>query len=229
MFHPKLRIVIVGLVLVAISGCSSTTTIHLNALYLDDHEAEGVKRKLEDEGYDIELNRNAFPSSISSSGLIYSPLLRDISAVNKVESSLAELGYKMGARSQLVSSNHWYKENSIGLYLLPKNLQSLDENARRLAATYTARNCGEKMKLELQPDGKFRYDFSKQESLTGDWAISSYPYIVLENDDPYVSFYYEVKESTVTELGRQILLTQLEPLTTTDDIPHCQLFNEKPQ
>ncbi|WP_371376892.1 hypothetical protein [Thalassotalea aquiviva] len=203
-------------------GCSSSPTIHLNKRYLDNKAAKAIKSELKQLGFNVEENQLPYPEEITSTSIIYSPFVRDSEIIEKVEHTLNTFGYPLQSINALVSSNHWYTKNSIGLFVVPEHTQPHQGyHVRDLAKRYISTNCAIEIALELKSNGIFHYIEHGQTKLKGVWRTTGYPYILLEKQTPYLSYYYEVGHAQSNDLIGKVNITSLEPISNDNRIQKC--------
>jgi hypothetical protein len=165
-------------------GCSQTT-VHLYSRYLSDPQIKEINKELVKADFIVKPNLLAFPKSITQSSLTYSPLINDRNAVNKVINELSGLGWEIYHTSMLFIDNHWYKENSIALMLLPPWLDldpHTQTNQQDWANEYTSQNCDLGLAIHLEQNGQYQIVTAKSLPLnhdyaTGKWSISVLPYL----------------------------------------------------
>jgi hypothetical protein len=165
-------------------GCSQTT-VHLYSRCLSDAQIEEINKELVKADFIVKPNLLAFPKSITQSSLTYSPLINDRNAVNKVINELSGLGWEIHHTSMLFIDNHWYKENSIALMLLPPWLDldpHTQTNQQDWANEYTSQNCDLGLAIHLEQNGQYQIVTAKSLPLnhdyaTGKWSISVFPYL----------------------------------------------------
>lgn len=68
-----------------IFGCVSKAKVHVYAKYLSEHEKQSVSQKIEELGFIAVFNEFGFPTNITDSSIIYSPLLRESNSVELLE------------------------------------------------------------------------------------------------------------------------------------------------
>lgn len=203
----------------------STTTIHLNKLYLNEEDTASIKVSLEKRGFNVEINTLAYPSDISSTTILYSPFVRDHTAVDKIENTLLSLGFNIHNIDALVTSNHWYTKDTVGLYIVPEGFDpNNDTRIENIAFTYKSENCETFTELNLLKNGTFIYKISSDIKVTGKWSISGYPYILLENAEPYLNFYYEIIKSQRSDKISKIDIIELHPVNSDRIITSCKLL-----
>lgn len=104
--------------LFGLGGCSSTSTVHVFAKYLNDDELNKVQTLLADSRYDVEVNRHEFPESVTSSTVIYSPMHSNPDEVTELLGLVAQSVGKKAELLYIRSENHSYTKDNVGLYLI---------------------------------------------------------------------------------------------------------------
>lgn len=217
------KYMVIFLYLITLASCS-TTTVHVNRIYLNEAESKKIKSELEEKGFNVEFNEHLYPNDIYSTTILYSPFLTEIDAVDNVEDTLSVLGYDINSISSLVASNHWYTKNTIGLYIVPNDVVPNDgKNIKDISNEYKSLNCDKLIKLSLKNNGEFLYTQKGEVAVSGKWSLTQYPYIFLEKLDPYVSVYYEIKKSKRVDQISHINITELQPLSFSNVISDCTL------
>lgn len=207
----------------AMVSCS-TTTVHVNKSYLNESESKNIKNRLEEIGFNVEFNEHAYPDDISSTTILYSPFLKEVTAVDNIENLLLDLGYDINSINSLVASNHWYTKNTMGLYIVPKDVVPNDgKSIEDIAKQYKSVNCDTLAELNLQKNGTFLYSQKGEVSVSGRWSITQYPYIILEKSKPYLDFYFEIKKSKKSDQISNMEITELQPINSSDLISDCKL------
>jgi len=202
----------------------STTTVHVNETYLTEIESNNIKNRLEKLGLTVEFNEHTYPDDIASTTILYSPFLKETSAVNNVENTLLELGYDINNINSLVASNHWYTKNTMGLYIIPRGVDPHNgKSVEDIAKQYKSVDCDNLAELNLYKNGKFLYSSKGEKSVSGQWSITEYPYIILKKTEPYLDFYFEIKKSTKSDQISKIEVTELQPINNSDIISDCTL------
>ncbi|WP_339721797.1 hypothetical protein [uncultured Paraglaciecola sp.] len=93
--------------------------MHLYSRYLSKADIEKINKELVEADFRVSINVLDYPKSITQSSLTNSLVIKDQNAVNKIINKLSDLGWEIHHTSMLFIDNHWYKENSIDLMLLP--------------------------------------------------------------------------------------------------------------
>lgn len=206
------------------SVACTTTTIHVNQLYLTDKESQNIQAALEEQGFSVEFNNLLYPTDISSTSIIYSPFVTDKNAVDKLEDTLIFQGYSVSNVNALVSSNHWYTKDTIGLFIVPDGIKPHSgKNIEDIAFQYKSEDCDISSELHLQKNGLFSYKKLDSLNIVGKWSVTGYPYILLENDTPYLHFYYEIIRSKSVDKISEIEVIELKPVNNSSIISNCRL------
>jgi hypothetical protein len=77
--------------------------------------------------------------------------------------------------------------------------------------------------LNLQKNGKFTYKVFDDIKITGSWSITGCPYILLENKEPYLRYYFEIKRSKKVDKISEIEVIDLQPVSSSLIISNCKL------
>jgi hypothetical protein len=196
----------------------------VNKTYLNEGESKKIKNEFEKKGFNVEFNEHFYPNDILSTTIIYSPFLSETSAVYSVEDTLSELGYDTINISSLVTSNHWYTKDTMGLYIVPNNVVPNDgKNIKDISHQYKSLNCDTFIELNLKDNGEFLYSPKGEVAVSGKWSLTKYPYILLEKLEPYLSFYFEIKKRKKTDQIGYIDITELHPISFSNVISQCIL------
>jgi len=105
-----------------ICGCSSKTNVHLYAKYLTTEEVNTLISSIEKEHFNVMVNYQVFPSSISNSSLVYAPSQNSEKRLPSLLSILTNSGYSISHASLLLANNHSFTENNVGVFLVPNGL-----------------------------------------------------------------------------------------------------------
>jgi hypothetical protein len=223
LIKPIIRSTVLVIFLIITVACTSTT-VHVNKLYLNEQESQKITIELKKLGLDVEFNELNFPTDISSTSILYSPFVKDKKAVNKIEDTLTRLGYGASNISALVASNHWYTKNTVGLFIVPDGIApNSGKNIEDIAFHYQSEKCDNLTELNLQKNGKFTYKIFDDIKITGTWSITGYPYILLENKEPYLHYYFEIKRSKKVDKISEIEIIDLQPVSSSLIILNCKL------
>ncbi|WP_394174763.1 hypothetical protein [Thalassotalea litorea] len=209
--------------LLLLSACTSPT-VHLNHRYLNESDTSELTYSIQQNEDQIELNTLPFPDDVTETTILYSPFLRDPELIDNVRESLQQTGYEKITVRSLVASNHWYTKNTIGVFAVPTGtLPNIGKRAIDFAHLYKSENCESMIQLTLMQDGKFSLDAGKNEDVQGTWKVTSYPYLLLENQDPYIHFYFEIFRETGSDQVGKIEFLKLKPLSNSEQIASCIL------
>ncbi|MBC3766035.1 hypothetical protein [Neptunicella marina] len=204
--------------LLLISACS-TTKVVLNQRYISQQQSAAIVQKLESAGYEVVTNDYAFPQTITQSTLLYSLSMQDQQAVFNVQALLSELGWPVDQLQPLNAGNQWYSVNSLGVYLLPDNVDVLKkEQGVDLPGEYKTEHCEKSGKLTLKQNKQYKLtlsgDMSKEQrqSLSGTWRITDFPYVELRSDNREWFLYFEVAQQLREDQLGKIAVTAIKPV-----------------
>lgn len=205
------------LVALLFCGCSQTT-VHLYSRYLSAEQIEEINKQLVAADFVVKPNQLKYPKSITQSSLIYSPLIADRHAVNNLINSMDNIGWEIPQISMLFSDNHWYKENSIALMLVPPtvNPQAVT-NPQDWANVYTSQNCDLDLSIHLEQNGQYQILSANKQPLnheyaTGKWIISDLPYLELRAKNSDWGFFFELSNQVQTDQIGEVNISELTPM-----------------
>lgn len=222
-----LSIIILNITLVA---CSSTE-VHLYTRYLSDTEIEKISSKLDESNFKVVPNTLSFPENIYQSTLIYSPFIKGEKTLDSLIKSLIEVGWSIPSVEALVSGNHWYSKESVGLFLLPEGVKQKDKIPNQdLANDYESRNCDTIVSIRLNKNSTYQLSFTNKtnertDHLKGNWKIRSYPYIELTSFNERWWFYFEIEQKVESDKVSKIDIIELKPVESYSLFPNCSFVN----
>jgi len=222
-----LSVILLSITLLA---CSSTE-VHLYTRYLSDTEIEKISSKLEESNFKVVTNTLAFPETISQSTLLYSPFIKGDKTLDLLINSLSNIDWAIPNVEALVSGNHWYSKNSVGLFLLPDGVKQKDRIAiQDLANNYESHNCDILVNLHLNKNNTYRLSFTNKinartDHLKGSWKIRSYPYIELTSTNERWWFYFEIEQKVESDKVSKINIIELKPVDRYSFFPNCSFAN----
>ncbi len=222
-----LSVVILSIFLVA---CSSTE-VHLYTRYLSDTEIEKISSKLDESNFKVITNTHSFPETINQSTLLYSPFIKGEKTLDILINSLSDLGWAIPKVEALVSGNHWYSKDSVGLFLFPEGVKQKDKIANQdLANDYESRNCDTLVSLRLNKDNTYQLTFinktkERTDHLKGSWKIRSYPYIELTSFNERWWFYFEIEQKVESDKVSKVNIIELKPVDSYPFFPNCSFAN----
>lgn len=206
----KRRFCWLSLWVVLLTGCS-TVTVHVNTRYLSDQETRVLVSRLKAADFAVKTNQQLFPTQVASTTILYSPLMPDREAIFRLEELITD-DWPVSYIQALSISNHWYTKNSIGLYIVPNNIDPhKGTSSADLANVYTGWQCESNVVLNLQRDGKFSLQKDNQ-SYSGNWKITSFPYLQLSGSEPYLHTYFEVSQHGEVDKISPVTITSLTPV-----------------
>lgn len=224
MLMATIRITLLTLVAILLSCCSQTT-VHLYSRYLSDEQVNTISTSLAAKDFVVKPNQLRFPDSVSQSSITYSPMIKDRQAVEKVVSTMHDMGWHIYRSDMLVADNHWYKENSIALMLLPPDL-NIQNSMQNWAFKYTSHQCKTSLTIHLNPNGQyqtlnFKDRVIKHDLGQGSWRIIQYPIIELTAPSVDWPLYFELKSYIQTDIVGEIQMYQLSPLDKYAFLSNC--------
>lgn len=200
-----------------ICGCSHTT-VHLYFRYLSKAQIVTINKELKDANFEVKVNNLAFPESVTQSSIIYSPVLNDQNAVNKVVNKLGDIGWDIHYSSMLFIDKHWYRQNSIALLLVPLGVDPQKQNSQGVWANkYHSQNCEFDLSINLNKNGDYKIESStdtafNQSYATGMWNIDVFPYLELRSPDSKWSVLFSLSNYVHTDLLGEVNISQLTPM-----------------
>jgi len=225
-----MKLLSVILFCITLLACSSTE-VHLYTRYLSDTEIEKISSQLEASNFKVVTNTLAFPETIHQSTLLYSPFIKGDNTLERLINSLTNIDWAIPRVESLVSGNHWYSKNSVGLFLLPDGVKQKDSIANQdLANNYESRNCDTLVNLYLYKNNTYRLSFTNKNNertdhLKGSWKIRSYPYIELTSTNERWWFYFEIEQKVESDNVSKINIIELKPVDRYSLFPKCSFVN----
>ncbi|MCF6440422.1 hypothetical protein L1077_13375 [Pseudoalteromonas luteoviolacea] len=210
-----------------LAGCANTTTVHIYAKYIPDESLIQLKQALEENGFNVETNTLAFPTSISRNTMLHSLMLQDPNAVETAKHTANKSGFKISDIQALKEGNHWYTKNAIAIYPFPKDKQNSPLLKADLAQHFKTTSCDSEYKLKLHKNGAYELsgqNISEENKgfLKGTWHYVQYPYMELR---PYKgiswSRYFEIHQLVTRDKISEIELIQLKPIEKHYVSQHC--------
>jgi len=224
-----MKFIIYTLLISSVMACTSTK-VHLYSRYLSPLEVQTISKALENVNFEVMTNSLSFPDTVSHSTLLYSPFIQDEAQVDNVINALTKLGWVIPSIHSLVSGNHWYKKNSIGLFLLPEGLRPNDKIAQQdLANTYESRNCSTSVKIHLNADHTYQLVFDQKSPKQADyhlgtWQMRSYPYLELTSHSQRWWFYFKIEQYSEIDKISEIEFIELQPEDKYSVFPDCSFI-----
>lgn len=209
-----------------LSGCSQTT-VHLYSRYLTEQQINDIKQHLVAQDFVVKTNHLAFPASITQSAITYSPVIDDPKAVNTVLDSMQMLGWPIQHTSMLFVDNHWYKENSLALMLVPPDVDPQNRNSEQdIANQYISENCGISIDIHLGRDGRYEILSSDSHQIDaeltlGTWEVTEFPYLALHTTNDNWPIFFELKQYITRDQIGEIQITELSPLSNYSFLGGC--------
>jgi hypothetical protein len=193
--------------------------VHLYSRYLSETQIEEINKKLVKADFIVKPNYLEFPKSINKSTLTYSPVIKERNAVDKVIHKLSDIGWEIHHTSMLFIDNHWYKENSIALMLLPPGVEPQAQTHQQdWANDYSSENCDLGLTINLGQNGQYQIVTAKNLPLnrdyaTGIWEISNFPYLELRAKNSNWAFFMELSTRMRPDHIGEVYISELTPMT----------------
>lgn len=203
--------------------------MHLNTRYLSDTEQKKLVLAIRNADLTVKTNSYDFPTSIHQTTVLYSPLIKDKQAVDKLTRVLNQLGWEVPGIQPFVANNQWFTKNSLGLFLLPEGIeQGRLKASRDISRRYTALNCGNLLSLKLKTNGEYQFVFDSNENgehryAKGLWKVTQFPFIELVTKDNVWWFYFEVLQYREVDQIGEIEVTRLVPVNNYFGAQNCRI------
>lgn len=214
----------IGLML--LMGCSQTK-VHLYAKYLSNAEITRISQVLEQDDFSVDVNQLVYPESITQDSLVYSLMLKTPSELARLTQSVAKLGYNIHQEVPLFSNNHSFTHGSIGLFLIPDNIDIAAFQAQQsVIGRYYSKQCAVDTQLTLSPDKSYSLiNADGQGLISGFWTVTQYPYIQLSGPKkhPWVAP-YEIEVREEVEYSVPVVNIYLMPLSDYKRFNQCQFY-----
>jgi hypothetical protein len=210
-------------------GCSQTT-VHLYSRYLSPPQLETINKELVAANFVVKPNQLQFPQSVTQSSLTYSPLIKDRNAVNKIVNTMSHIGWNIQRISMLFTDNHWYKENSIALMLVPPDVDpKAESNRQNWINQYTSKNCEKELNINLKKNGQYQVLTAQNQPLkhhiaAGKWTISQFPYLELRPTGADWGLYFELEKRLEVDQIGQIDIKELNQMNKHSALGDCSFI-----
>lgn len=222
-----MKIISLFLICSVLFACSSTK-VHLYTRYLSEQEASDITEKLEIHNFEVIANTLAYPDEIVQSTLLYSPFVQGENNLNVLINTLDELGWTIPNVQPLLVGNHYYTKNSVGLLLIPDDVDRNDKVAAPdLVNQYQSKGCDIPITLMLNKDTTYQFSHFKKNKtnhLKGNWKITSYPYLELTSTHEEWSYYFEIRKKAEVDIVGKIELIELKPVDSHYLFPNCNFY-----
>jgi hypothetical protein len=208
--------------------------VHLYSRYLSDEHLAAINKELIAADFVVKPNQLKFPQSITQSSLIYSPIIADRNTVNNVINTVSEMGWDIPHISMLFADNHWYKENSIALMLVPLGInptnQTNQTNQQDWANEYSSQNCDLTLTIRLKKNGQYQIFRSTNQLINedfseGTWNITVYPYMELRSKKSTWGLYFELNQYLAKDQLGEIHISELSPMSNYRIFADCSFAN----
>ncbi len=218
---------------VFLSGCSATN-VHLYARYLSDAQKQEIVQILEKEQLNVSVNQLEFPKKVTETSLVYSPFILQRSTVPKIEMLMYNSEWPISRIEALVAGEHWFKKNSIGLFIVPEGVTPHDGKSNvDVANTYTSEHCSKSIDLILNLDGTYRFseeigNESYNFGQSGKWRMRTFPYVEMQPENKGRWLYFEVLKEAIQDKVSMVNTVTLQPLEPYEGFENCKfVFGER--
>ncbi len=110
------KYILAFILLLAISGCAKKV-IYLSTLHGTSIQVQQVKKALESKGHYVELTNVRLPEPNVKTMIIHNPVMNNQAYINNISSTLNANGFNQIDITSFNSSNHFYNELNVGIYL----------------------------------------------------------------------------------------------------------------
>ena len=186
---------------ILLMSCDNKPKVYVYAKYLSEQQKQSIAEKFEVYSYNVTFNDYDFPTSMTDNTILYSPFLQSNSVIDNASEVTSAIGMPIYNVQGLTEGNHWYTNNSIGVFLFPENRTSMETVfSQDLVGDYEAQNCGHVESLVLSADESFvvksvTNSVDKDTELVGTWAYRQFPYLEFSRKgESYSSYYFEIEK-----------------------------------
>ena len=222
-----IKLALIFLVVLIMAACANKPTVYVYAKYLDDTQKQLIQDNLQPKNYVVEFNELDFPVDIENSTIVYSLVLHNEHLLDDASQLATDLGMPIKDVQWHGKGNHWYRKNSIAMFLLPEDKLSGSVFFQDLVGEYigdTPEICAKGWSLRLLKSG--RYEISLEDSEDGiveygiveygEWHYRQYPYIELHKaGSDSANHYFEVSQYVESDKISEIDVLQLSTLSST--------------
>lgn len=140
---------------------------------------------------------------------------------------MSDIGWNIHHTSMLFTDNHWYKENSVALMLVPQNVDlETQTNQRDWVDEYKSHHCDQGLTITLKHNGQYQVLSSQnvlieQDYAVGQWVINPFPYLELRPKDPEWGFYFTLKTYVETDKISKVQISELTPMSDYSIFAGC--------
>lgn len=204
------------LLLTLITACSSKTNIHLYGKYLTVEQKKQVITALDADQFIVTVTSLAFPESINDNAIVYAPSMNSQKQLTLLMNQLNGLGYTISNASLIMSNNHSFTANNVGLFLVPEgtNVDHQTLSSYNFAFPtineYGAIDCPHATTLYLKSSNEFSLEinqWNKQQQdyveryIDGTWQLKEGIYLSLTNNEWPQSLVFEKQNYSRNEIN----------------------------
>ena len=204
-----------------LTGCQKAN-IYLYGKHISEQEAAKLTAEFEQAGYRVEVNQHAFPKEVSSTSLLYSPLLRNRESINEVQNLLIKQGLEVNSISSLIKGNHLVTKDAIAVFVVsdPRGIVAPVVKGQ----AYSSHKCDSEYHIDIASTKTA--EVSEQESKKKVvWRLLANQEIFQMTDDRGYNFNYEIHKSvSQTPVGVVDEIT-LKPVVRNSWFGDCEFYS----
>ena len=227
--------ILIALVLL-LNSCSSRQDIHIYSKGITYEEISRLVEIIEKAGFNANPNTLDVPPSITSTSIMYPPIVEDFTSIEVLADLLSRNGYLEVALRADSQEGHSYTTRNMGLYLVDPNFVEEEQDKEvdnasssiNLSKVYLS-NCAElEADISLYSQGVAIlniYDWVEGEDnktigmIEGEWSATDSKLFL--NLSSVGNYEYEIAEFTGRDdYGRYYGIELLNTLSETE-LPHC--------
>ena len=225
------KLALVSFVVCILAACVNKPTVYVYAKYLDDSQKQQIQDSLEPKNYVVEFNELDFPVDVQRTTIIYSLIQSDETLLDDASQLASELDMPIKDVQWHGKGNHWYRKNSIAMFLLPKDNPNGLVVFQDLVGEYladTPETCAKEWSLRLLKSGRYEISTTGDDLDTrslsaddniveyGNWKYRQYPYIELHKaGSGWANHYFEISQSVESDKISVIDIQQLTSMSST--------------
>ena len=176
-----------------VCSCASQTQVHVFTTHLNEEQATKVINQLNQHNFKVHENKLAFPESINSNALVYTPSTNENNRISELVSIINNLGYNLASTHLIFEGNHSFTMNNVGLYLLPEGVVKPAKNYTiQLLNEYGSTTCEHATNLYLKEGNQFKIEINQWDeknqqyhemNIVGKWTMNDTDTLLLTNEN----------------------------------------------
>ncbi|WP_105253333.1 hypothetical protein [Pseudoalteromonas sp. T1lg75] len=200
------------LLAVGLQGCQSAN-IHVVAPHLDAQQRQQLSNSFAKQQLKVEFaDEVVAPADFAEASITMSPTFYDFALLGRVHDALRQLGYQRIDELRFAQQKHFYRNDHIGVYLLPPQEQ-------RLPLYVESENCHPYRTLMFKADGHWQLDDFVSASKQGLWQRQGERVILTTNEQERSEMRYQLTTRN-THLGERPA-HELRPQQVTEQALNC--------